>query len=81
MTTLDALARYVEENTKSESVAAEDVQEELRSLCYTKRTPTSKQLAQSYRPVLADNRASAGFRFSTKEMLYPIVGDRSRGFL
>ncbi len=46
---------------------------------YTKRTPTSKQLAQSYRPVLADNRASAGFRFSTKEMLYPIVGDRSQG--
>ncbi|MFN6486986.1 MULTISPECIES: non-ribosomal peptide synthetase/type I polyketide synthase [unclassified Nostoc] len=181
LTTLDALARYVEENTKSESVAAEDVQEELRSPetktppktvveeiiqqqlslmsqqlqvlqggglsaanfvpsnnghsksasqttpiiskqaakttpasapsksssplppwrvaeirarglnpqqqrhledlidCYTKRTPTSKQLAQSYRPVLADNRASAGFRFSTKEMLYPIVGDRSSG--
>lgn len=46
---------------------------------YTKRTPTSKQLAQTYRPVLADNRASAGFRFSTKEMLYPIVGDRSSG--
>jgi acyl transferase domain-containing protein/acyl-CoA synthetase (AMP-forming)/AMP-acid ligase II len=46
---------------------------------YTKRTPTSKQLTQTYRPVLADNRASAGFRFSTKEMLYPIVGDRSSG--
>ncbi|MBD2682800.1 MULTISPECIES: non-ribosomal peptide synthetase/type I polyketide synthase [Nostoc] len=181
LTTLDALASYIEENTKSESVVAEDVQEELRSPQtktppqtaveaiiqqqlslmseqlqvlqggglsaanfvssnnghsksapqttpivtkqvtkttpasapsksssalppwrvaeirgrglnpqqqrhledlierYTKRTPTSKQLAQTYRPVLADNRASAGFRFSTKEILYPIVGNRSSG--
>ncbi|WP_414561750.1 aminotransferase class III-fold pyridoxal phosphate-dependent enzyme [Anabaena sp. CCY 9613] len=46
---------------------------------YTQRTQKSKQLTQSYRPVLADNRASVGFRFSTKEMLYPIVGDRSMG--
>ncbi|HWM71945.1 MAG TPA: aminotransferase class III-fold pyridoxal phosphate-dependent enzyme [Steroidobacteraceae bacterium] len=43
------------------------------------RTPTSKRLAQSFRPVLADNRASAGFRQSTKEMLYPIVGKRAAG--
>ena len=46
---------------------------------YTQQTKTSKQLAQTYRPVLSDNRASAGFRFSTKEMLYPIVGKSSRG--
>ena len=46
---------------------------------YTQRTRGSKQLAQSYRRMLADNRAAAGFRFSTKEMLYPIVADRSRG--
>ncbi|WP_248277637.1 non-ribosomal peptide synthetase/type I polyketide synthase [Brasilonema sp. UFV-L1] len=46
---------------------------------YTQRTQTSKQLTQTYRPILADNRASAGFRFSTKEMLYPIVGERSQG--
>lgn len=43
------------------------------------RTPGSKRLAQSFRPVLADNRASAGFRLSTKEMLYPIVGRRASG--
>jgi amino acid adenylation domain-containing protein/non-ribosomal peptide synthase protein (TIGR01720 family) len=46
---------------------------------YTQRTQTSKKLTQTYRPVLADNRASVGFRFSTKEMLYPLVGERSQG--
>jgi acyl transferase domain-containing protein len=46
---------------------------------YTQHSPTSKRLTQTYRPVLADNRASAGFRFSTKEMLYPLVAERSRG--
>jgi amino acid adenylation domain-containing protein/non-ribosomal peptide synthase protein (TIGR01720 family) len=46
---------------------------------YTQRTQTSKKLTQTYRPILADNRASVGFRFSTKEMLYPLVGERSQG--
>jgi amino acid adenylation domain-containing protein len=46
---------------------------------YTKKTQKSKQLTQHSRPVLADSRASAGFRFSTKEMLYPIVGKRAQG--
>src|SRR5262249_4686939 len=45
----------------------------------TRRTQASKAYAQAYRPVLADNRASAGFRFSIKEMLYPIVAARSEG--
>jgi iturin family lipopeptide synthetase A len=45
---------------------------------YTRRTQSSKALAQQYRRVLADNRASAGFRYSTKEMLYPIVANRSQ---
>lgn len=43
------------------------------------RTPRSKSMAQQYRPVLADNRASAGFRLSTKEGVYPIVGKRAQG--
>lgn len=46
---------------------------------YIERTATSKQLTQQYRPVLADNRASAGFRVSTKEAVYPVVGKRSEG--
>jgi microcystin synthetase protein McyG len=46
---------------------------------YTQKTPQSKKLIQHYRPVLADSRASAGFRLSTKEMLYPIIGKRAQG--
>ncbi|BAZ33696.1 amino acid adenylation domain-containing protein (plasmid) [Cylindrospermum sp. NIES-4074] len=46
---------------------------------YTQRTQTSKKLVQTYRPVLADSRASVGFRLSIKEMLYPIIAQRSQG--
>ncbi len=46
---------------------------------YTARTPNSKASAQRYRKVLADSRAVVGFRRSTKEMLYPIVGRRAGG--
>ncbi len=46
---------------------------------YTRRTARSKQLTEQFRPVLADNRDSAGFRLSTKEMLYTIHGERSAG--
>lgn len=46
---------------------------------YCRRTAQSKTFTQECRSVLADNRASAGFRFSTKEMLYPIVGKTSSG--
>ena len=46
---------------------------------YTQRTRGSKALAQRFRRVLSDNRASAGFRYSTKEMLYPIAANRSQG--
>ena len=46
---------------------------------YTKRTRRSREMVQESRAVLADSRATVGFRFSTKEMLYPIVGARARG--
>ncbi len=46
---------------------------------YTRRTRTSKELTQASRHVLADNRASAGFRPSIKEMLYPLMGERAEG--
>ncbi|MDF5720952.1 MAG: amino acid adenylation domain-containing protein [Rhizonema sp. PD37] len=52
---------------------------EILSDHYNKRHPKSKQLAQSYRPVLADSRATAGFRLSIKEMVYPIAGERAEG--
>ena len=46
---------------------------------YTKRTRRSREMVQESRAVLADSRATVGFRFSTKEMLYPIVGVRAQG--
>ncbi|KVP35347.1 hybrid non-ribosomal peptide synthetase/type I polyketide synthase [Burkholderia ubonensis] len=56
-------------------------QEHLEALIvrYTTRTRKSKESVQASRSVLADSRATVGFRFSTKEMLYPIVGDRAAG--
>jgi len=46
---------------------------------YTKKTGSSKELTARYRPVLADSRAAVGFRFTTKEMLYPIIGKCGKG--
>ncbi len=47
---------------------------------YLKKTPSSKQIAQKYRPVFAD-KSSLGFNFSSelKEICYPVVCDRSLG--
>ncbi|HET7232712.1 MAG TPA: amino acid adenylation domain-containing protein [Longimicrobium sp.] len=46
---------------------------------YNARTRRSKEYAAAHRPVLSDNRASLNFRLATKELMYPIVGDRSQG--
>lgn len=46
---------------------------------YTKRTKTSKQLTQAYRPVMADLRGSAGSYPLLKEMVYPIIGKHALG--
>jgi len=46
---------------------------------YCQKTAGSKRLTAEYRPVLADPRAAAGFRADWKEMVYPIVCDRSAG--
>lgn len=46
---------------------------------YTERTKTSKQLAQTYRPFLADERGAEDFSFPFKEMTYPIVSKRAVG--
>jgi acyl transferase domain-containing protein/glutamate-1-semialdehyde aminotransferase len=46
---------------------------------YTKRTAGSKRLTQANRTRLADPRTVAGFRSIWKEMVYPIVVDRSAG--
>jgi glutamate-1-semialdehyde aminotransferase/acyl carrier protein len=46
---------------------------------FNRKTPQSKQLAQAYRHVLADNRVSAGFRPLLKELVYPILAEQARG--
>jgi amino acid adenylation domain-containing protein len=46
---------------------------------YTKRTAKSKQYTQTCRSRLADPRAIAGFRAMWKEMVYPLVTNRSKG--
>ena len=46
---------------------------------YTARTRRSKELTQHYRSVHADPRAASGFRRLWKEMLYPIIAERSHG--
>ncbi|HEY2785184.1 MAG TPA: amino acid adenylation domain-containing protein [Fimbriiglobus sp.] len=46
---------------------------------YTAKTAGSKRLTQSHRRTLADPRVAAGFRSQWKEMVYPLVVDRSRG--
>ena len=46
---------------------------------YTKRTAESKRQVQKYRKVLADPRVASGFRSQWKEMVYPLVTNRSHG--
>jgi amino acid adenylation domain-containing protein len=45
----------------------------------TRRTAKSKSLTQEHRKVLADPRVVSGFRPQWKEMIYPIVTNRSKG--
>jgi amino acid adenylation domain-containing protein len=46
---------------------------------YTRRTGKSKEYTQAHRPRLTDPRAVAGFRSLWKEMVYPLVTNRSKG--
>ena len=46
---------------------------------YASRTGKSKEYTQTHRPHLTDPRAVAGFRSLWKEMVYPLVTNRSKG--
>jgi len=46
---------------------------------YTARTNRSKQFTQLHRARMADPRVATGFRPTTKELVYPIVMERSLG--
>jgi amino acid adenylation domain-containing protein len=56
-------------------------QEGLRNLIdlYTRRTAKSKSSTEKHRAALADPRVVSGFRSQWKEIVYPIVADRSQG--
>ena len=45
----------------------------------TNKTPTSKAMTDRYRPYMADNRTSAGFRMMWKEIFYPLITERGKG--
>ncbi len=46
---------------------------------YTERTAGSKKFAQDNREQMADPRVVTGFKPTTKELVYPIVVERSKG--
>lgn len=46
---------------------------------YCARTKRSKELTEANRPRLADPRVVSGFRPTTKELVYPIIVERSSG--
>ncbi|MGP1384403.1 MAG: aminotransferase class III-fold pyridoxal phosphate-dependent enzyme [Thainema sp.] len=77
------VARPSPKSVSAETTAALTAQQQqhLQSLIqrYTQRTAGSKRRKEMSHPYLADSRACAGFRRSTKEMLYPIVGIRAAG--
>lgn len=56
-------------------------EEGLRKLIemYTRRTAKSKSFTQQHRSELADPRVVSGFRSQWKEIVYPIVTERSQG--
>ncbi|WP_125557297.1 non-ribosomal peptide synthetase/type I polyketide synthase [Pseudoalteromonas rubra] len=63
------------------AASSQSVQKHLASLIerYCAKTPLSKAMVSEHRPHLADCRASAGFRMSSKELLYPVFGQRCEG--
>ncbi|AZZ95796.1 hybrid non-ribosomal peptide synthetase/type I polyketide synthase [Pseudoalteromonas sp. R3] len=63
------------------AASSRSVQRHLASLTdsYCAKTPLSKNLVSEHRAHLADCRASAGFRLSSKELLYPVFGKRCEG--
>lgn len=68
------------EKSKSTDLSAEQQAALDRFIArYTTRTKTSKQQAQSHRRHLADPRTVSGFSPLLKEVVYPIVTDRSAG--
>ncbi len=46
---------------------------------YGEKFPKSKAYVEKYRPLMADPRTAAGFRAEWKDMVFPVVAERSKG--
>ena len=66
-------------NTSKALTASQRVHLDTIIHTYTQRTQKSKQFAATHRSYLADPRTVSGFNPTLKEMVYPIVVDRSSG--
>lgn len=66
---------------QSRDSLSDQQQEHLKSLIgrLVSRMANSQKIAGKYRPVLADNRATAGFRLIWKELQFPLLADRAKG--
>ncbi len=66
-------------NTSKALTASQRVHLDTIIHTYTQRTQKSKQFAATHRSYLADPRTVSGFNPTLKEMVYPLVVDRSSG--
>lgn len=68
-------------NTREKSSLSEVQQRHLDALIarHIKRTQKSKRYVERYRPFLADPRVPAGFNLLWKDLVYPIIAERSQG--
>jgi amino acid adenylation domain-containing protein len=80
-TEIKAHGPYKPVQAGSKDGLTDEQRESLQELiaAYTAKTPKSKEYTQTHRAHLADPRAVSGFRSLWKEMVYPLVTNRSKG--
>jgi len=71
-------APRIEKQAKELSYSQKEFLNKLIS-SYTKKTAKSKSSTEKYRPIMADPRVVTGFKPMTKEIVYPIVVEKSSG--
>lgn len=72
---------YQQTGTKAKSDLTPEKEAFIRDLvlAYSNRNRLSKEFTQTHRARLADPRTASGFRAEWKEMVFPVVCDRSKG--
>jgi len=68
----------IEKHANEMSISQKEFLKELIA-SYTKKTGASKSYAQKHRSIMADPRVVSGFKPLTKELVYPIVIEKSSG--